>query len=126
MPATKTPAKPIPYALAEVKRSRQSKATAVRPGMGAIPHETGVAFRIWAPHGDAVSVIGTFNDWDKTKHPMTPENGDGYWYADVPGAKIGDEYRYALTTPRGEFTRIDPYAREVTNSIGNGVVHDPH
>ena len=35
------------------------------PGMGAIPHDAGVAFRVWAPHAEAVSVIGTFNDWTK-------------------------------------------------------------
>ena len=36
------------------------------------------------------------------------------------------EYRYLLTTPTGEFKRIDPYAREVTSSVGNAIVHDPH
>ena len=56
----------------------------------------------------------------------TRENAEGYWYADVPGAKIGDEYRFILKTPWGELSQIDPYAREVTNSVGNGVVHDPH
>ena len=71
------------------------------PGMGAIPHETGVAFRVWAPHAEAVSVVGAFNDWDKTKHPLTRENDEGYWYADVPGAKVGDEYRFHLKTPVG-------------------------
>ncbi|MDX1925878.1 MAG: hypothetical protein SFV81_05140 [Pirellulaceae bacterium] len=33
-------------------------------GMGAIPHSSGVAFRVWAPFANAVSVVGTFNDWD--------------------------------------------------------------
>ncbi len=93
--------------------------------MGAIPHDRGVAFRVWAPHATAVSVVGTFNGWDKAKHPMDRENDHGYWYADLPHAKIGDEYRYVLQTPVGELSRIDPYAREVTNSAGNGVVHDP-
>ena len=41
-------------------------ATSHRSGMGAIPHEKGVAFRVWAPHADAVAVIGTFNDWRRT------------------------------------------------------------
>ncbi len=114
-----------PYPLLEALRGRKSAATA-HPGMGAIPHDAGVAFRVWAPNAQAVSVVGTFNDWDATKHPMTRETDSGYWYADVPGAKVGSEYRYHLKTPWGDLSKIDPYAREVTNSVGNAVVHDPH
>ncbi len=92
--------------------------------MGATPHAGGVSFRVWAPNAELVSVIGTFNNWDDAKHPMqTEENGN--WYADVPEAHPGDEYKFLLTTEKGEFKRVDPYAREVTSSIGNAVVHDP-
>ena len=61
---------------------------------------------------------------DGSKHPLHDEK-NGNWYADVAAAHVGDEYRYQLTTPSGIFKRIDPYAREVTNSIGNAIVHDP-
>jgi 1,4-alpha-glucan branching enzyme len=94
-------------------------------GMGAIPHAAGVAFRVWAPHAQRVSAIGSFNDWDGDKHPMQAEE-NGYWYADVPGALVGNQYRFQLSTAKGTFNRIDPYAREVTNSVGNAVVHDPN
>ena len=50
---------------------------------------------------------------------------NGYWYADVAEAHVGDQYKFLLTTAQGEFKRIDPYAREVTNSVGNAIVHDP-
>jgi 1,4-alpha-glucan branching enzyme len=50
---------------------------------------------------------------------------NGSWYADVADACVGDQYKYLLTTAQGEFKRIDPYAREVTNSVGNTIVHDP-
>ncbi|OGU05230.1 MAG: 1,4-alpha-glucan branching protein [Geobacteraceae bacterium GWC2_55_20] len=94
-------------------------------GMGAIPHAGGVWFRVWAPHAQRVSVIGSFNEWDGGKHPMQAgENGN--WYVDVAEAHIGDQYKYLLTTEKGELQRIDPYAREVTNSTGNAVVHDPY
>ncbi len=93
-------------------------------GVGAILHAGGVAFRVWAPHAQRVSVIGSFNDWDGARHPLQAEE-DGYWYADVGEAHVGDEYRYLLITAQGELSRIDPYAREVTNSVGNAVVHDP-
>lgn len=122
----KTQTRAVPYALSEIKRGRNdTRAETARPGMGAIPHEAGVAFRVWAPHAEAVSFVGSFNGWVACKHPMTRENPEGFWYLDTPDAKIGDEYRYALQTPAGELKRIDPYAREVTNSVGNSVVHDP-
>jgi len=92
--------------------------------MGAIPHTGGVGFRVWAPNAQRVSVIGAFNDWDGDRHPMQAEE-NGHWYTDVAEARIGDQYRYLLTTAKGEFRRIDPYAREVTSSVGNAIVHDP-
>src|SRR5207253_10878796 len=107
-------------------RLRHAQPGTHKPGMGAIAYETGVAFRVWAPHAEKVAVTGTFNDWSKEAHPMVRETDSGYWYGDVPGAKVGQEYRFHLVTPFGEFSRIDPYAREVTNSAGNAVVHDPN
>ena len=93
-------------------------------GMGAIAHAEGVAFRVWAPHAKRVSVIGSFNEWNGEKHPLQGEE-HGCWYADVPEAHMGDEYKFLLTTDTGELSRIDPYAREVTGSVGNAIVHDP-
>lgn len=93
-------------------------------GMGAILHESGVAFRVWAPHADSVAVIGSFNDWSATAHPMEAED-HGHWYVNIPEAKAGDEYKFLLTNGDQQMERIDPRAREVTNSVGNGVIHDP-
>jgi 1,4-alpha-glucan branching enzyme len=100
-------------------------AVSVVKALGATAHKKSVAFRVWAPHATQVSVIGSFNGWDGSKHPLQAEE-NGYWSTDVAAAHVGDEYRYQLTTPTGVFKRIDPYAREVTNSIGNAIVHDPH
>lgn len=95
-----------------------------RPGMGAWPYPGGVAFRVWAPHADRVYVAGTFNAWSKTAHPLANE-GNGYWSADVPQAGIGDEYKYIIINGAQELWRIDPYARQVTSSSGNAIVHNP-
>ena len=92
----------------------------VRAGMGALAHESGVAFRVWAPHADAVFVTGSFNDWSPDAHPMAKE-GDGYWYADIATAAIGNEYRYRIVSGDKQLLRIDPYARQVTSSVGNAV-----
>ena len=103
---------------------RSAPRPAAHPGMGAVVHDGGVAFRVWAPHAEAVAVVGDFNDWNEAAHPLAAE-GDGYWYAEVAGARVGQEYRFALRTPSGDFTRMDPYAREVTHSAGNSVIADP-
>jgi 1,4-alpha-glucan branching enzyme len=92
-------------------------------GMGSIQHSEGVSFRVWAPHAQKVSVIGSFNNWKENKNFLNLE-GNGYWYGNVPEARAGDQYRYQLSTPNGELKRIDPYAREVTNSIGNAIIQN--
>ncbi len=94
---------------------------APHPGMGAIAHEGGVAFRVWAPHATALHVTGDFNGWSETAAPMTKED-DGYWSADIGDAAPGHEYRYLIDGPSGTISRIDPYARAVTNSVGNAIV----
>jgi 1,4-alpha-glucan branching enzyme len=93
-------------------------------GMGAIVHEGGVAFRVWAPHADAVFVKGTFNNWSESADPMKAEE-HGTWYTDIPHAKVGDEYKFVLISGNQKLERMDPYARQVTNSAGNCVIYDP-
>jgi 1,4-alpha-glucan branching enzyme len=90
-------------------------------GMGAIVTERGTAFRVWAPHAERVSVTGSFNQWNSDSDLLEPE-GDGYWYGFVDAAGEGDEYRFHLKNGEFESFRIDPYAREVTSSVGNGVI----
>jgi 1,4-alpha-glucan branching enzyme len=92
--------------------------------MGPTVTADGVAFRVWAPHATQVAIGGTFNNWDGRAHPMQSDE-QGNWYAEVKGAKIGDQYNYQLTTDGGDPTRIDPDAREVTSLVGNAIVHDP-
>lgn len=95
--------------------------TQPHPGMGAIPHADGVAFRVWAPHAHQVSVIGTFNDWQDGTHICNHEE-NGYWYVDISHAKPGDEYKFHIVNGEQQLQRIDPYAKIVTNSVGNGVI----
>ncbi|MCA9152135.1 MAG: alpha amylase C-terminal domain-containing protein [Planctomycetales bacterium] len=92
-------------------------------GMGALVVEGGVAFRVWAPNADKVAVVGSFNNWDETTHTLTSEM-NGYWYGVAAEAKIGDEYRFIIWNGEQKLSRMDPYAREVTNSVGNSVVYN--
>ena len=94
-------------------------------GMGPIALERGTAFRVWAPNADSVSVIGDFNNWQSDANPMTREDG-GCWYALIENAKVGNEYKYAIRNGETTFNRIDPRVREVTNSVGNGLIHEPN
>ena len=99
-------------------------ASSSHPGMGAILYPGGTAFRVWAPHADQVCVVGTFNGWSETANPLIDE-GQGCWSTDVPGARAGDEYKYVIVNGAQELRRIDPYARDVTSSVGNAIIHDP-
>jgi 1,4-alpha-glucan branching enzyme len=40
--------------------------------------EHGYRFRVSCANADSVSLLGDFNDWSTTSHPMTP-TGDGAW-----------------------------------------------
>ena len=107
-------------------------------GMGVSIINCGAAFRVWAPHAEAVAVTGTFDDWaaqpdgskddaQKVKsapHQLLSED-NGYWYGQVAGAKVGEEYRFVLVNGEQVISRIDPYARHVTSSIGNAIITDP-
>ncbi|MEU6393638.1 alpha-amylase family glycosyl hydrolase [Streptomyces sp. NPDC046939] len=90
--------------------------------MGSLPYEDGAAFRLWAPHAASVVVTGSFNGWQLAGAAMDHEGG-GYWYANVPGVKRGDEYKYVITTVDGaRLWRTDPYAQAMTGSHGNSLV----
>lgn len=50
---------------------------------------------------------------------------EGYWYADISAAAIGNEYRFRIINGEQDLVRIDPYAREVINSVGHSIVSNP-
>lgn len=70
----------------------------------------GWIFRVWAPHAKSVSVVGDFNAWDRSKHPMS-KVGEGIWEGFVEGAKIYDIYKYSIEARDGRILmKADPYA----------------
>ncbi|MEO1091643.1 MAG: alpha-amylase family glycosyl hydrolase [Pseudomonadota bacterium] len=99
-------------------------ATGTAPGMGALLHEAGVTFRVWAPHARSVVVAGDFNAWSTTANPLAHE-AHGYWSGDVAGAVAGQKYRFVIDGPAGEVWRKDPYGRDVDHSNGNSIIVDP-
>ena len=91
--------------------------------LGVWKTETGFAFRVWAPNASDVSVVGDFNGWDWSKNTMAQDD-QGCWFADVPEAQFGQEYRFEISNGSHRFVRVDPYARSVVNSVGNGIIAD--
>lgn len=75
-------------------------------------HE-GVAFAVWAPNAEGVSVVGDFNGWDGRRHMMRSLGGSGVWELFVPGLAAGALYQFELR-PRGggpPMMKADPLAR---------------
>ncbi|HEX6313378.1 MAG TPA: 1,4-alpha-glucan branching enzyme, partial [Gemmatimonadaceae bacterium] len=72
---------------------------------------TGVHFAVWAPNASRVSVIGEFNGWDPTAHPLQLHEGVGVWEAFVPGVREGATYKYRVVGPGGRYRadKADPY-----------------
>ncbi|MBA4852972.1 alpha-amylase family glycosyl hydrolase [Emticicia sp. BO119] len=93
-------------------------------GMGATPHQHGVFFRVWAPHADYVSVIGDFNDWNEGANPLIAGE-NGCWGVNIENAKEGDQYKFFIKNGELNLYKNDPYARQVTNSVGNSIVYNP-
>jgi 1,4-alpha-glucan branching enzyme len=91
-------------------------------GMGAIPYEDGVAFRVWAKFAPRVTVAGEFNGWSADADELASE-GNGYWSTDVPGAQPRQRYKFVVHRDGRELWRNDPYAREVTHSAGDSVIY---
>ena len=83
--------------------------------LGSHPMEVGGSpgayFATWAPEAAEVSVVGDFNGWDPTAHPMSPIADSGIWEGPIAGARCGDRYKYRIVSRHGPAARekADPY-----------------
>lgn len=57
-------------------------------------------FTVYAPNASAVSLIGDFNMWNETSHPMQ-KTDLGFWVLIVPGVSEGMRYKYAIKDAHG-------------------------
>ena len=72
--------------------------------------EEGVYFAVWAPNAEAVSLVGNFNEWDENATPMERLEPLGIYEIFLPEMKIGDIYKYCVTTKSGyTILKADPY-----------------
>ena len=82
--------------------------------------QAGAVFRVWAPHANAVAVVGDFNNWAPGDHPMQ-KVADGIWELFIPGIKEYDVYKYCITTAADELIyKADPYAFHTETRPSNG------
>ena len=71
----------------------------------------GIFFGVWAPNAETVHVIGTFNGWDETSHPLDRLGPGGIFAKFYPGIKEGELYKFLITTSDGQkHYKADPYA----------------
>ena len=101
----------------------QGHAVRAQEFMGAHPAvqdgQDGWVFRVWAPHAQSVAVMGDFNGWNDSDHPMQLLS-DGVWEVFIPGLKQFDSYKYAVHTASGRvLAKADPYAFHAETRPGN-------
>jgi len=72
----------------------------------------GAYFAVWAPDARQVNVIGDFNGWDKTSHPLRPRGRSGIWEGFVPGVGDGALYKFHIVSRYKGYRvdKADPFA----------------
>jgi len=79
-----------------------------------IDNVEGVRFTVWAPNANSVSLIGNFNHWNPTRHPMRKHLGAGIWeifIADITDSDTDNNYKFSIITENGErLEKADPFA----------------
>ena len=96
---------------------------------GPLGQVRGTSFAVWAPNARGVHVVGDFNQWDNTAHPMRVLGESGIWEIFIPGVWAGNHYKFDITGPDGHRRlKADPMARaaEVPPSSASIVTHSWH
>lgn len=71
----------------------------------------------WAPRAKSLSLIGEFNGWNRTSHPLE-KHADGTWAITLPDSTFnhGDHIKVHVVGENGAHDRIPPYTtRTVQN-----------
>lgn len=71
----------------------------------------GTRFAVWAPNAAGVCVVGDFNMWSATKHPMRSRGDSGIWELFIPDVGDGAAYKYAIRDASGHMQpmKADPF-----------------
>jgi 1,4-alpha-glucan branching enzyme len=81
--------------------------------IGRVGKRKGTHFAVWAPNAEQVHVMGDFNDWNITSHPLALRHDEsGIFEGFIPGIGQGTHYKYHISSRDGGYQgeRGDPFA----------------
>ena len=100
------------YLIAEGRHEQLWKALGAHVRRDKAGELLGVAFSVWAPNAQAVSLIGDHNFWDKNTHKMFRIGSSGIWEIFIPDLLPGSKYKFAICGIDGRWVdHADPMAR---------------
>jgi 1,4-alpha-glucan branching enzyme len=72
----------------------------------------GTYFAVWAPNATQVFVMGDFNGWNKSSHPLQPKGNSGIWERFFPGIGKGTLYKYHIVSRFDDYRvdKADPFS----------------
>src|SRR2546430_4562586 len=92
---------------------REGTHTRLYEKLGAHCAADGTAFAVWAPNAEAVSVIGDFNGWERSRHVLVPRpDGSGVWEGFIAAVAPGARYKYHVASRYRDYRadKGDPFA----------------
>jgi 1,4-alpha-glucan branching enzyme len=82
------------------------------------PENDSYRFHVWAPRAKSVSVIGDFNQWERSANPMY-RISETVWEAEIAGLSQFAAYKYSIETEDGRILdKADPYAQHFERRPG--------
>ncbi|KNZ77177.1 1,4-alpha-glucan-branching enzyme [Termitomyces sp. J132] len=90
-----------------------------------------VVYREWAPNAIEANLIGDFNEWNRTSHPMKKDEF-GVWEITIPPVSPGvcaiphdSKIKISMIIPSGKrIERLPAWIRRVTQDLGVSPVYD--
>ncbi len=72
----------------------------------------GAYFAVWAPDAEKVCVMGDFNGWNRSSHPLLSKDQSGIWEGFIPSVSTGANYKYQVNSRyKGYWVeKADPFA----------------